>query len=243
MIKVKSGKIKSEKFSVLKGLKGGIVYTFGFVPIRSIILMLSLISLMGMSYAVLMPVFAKEILLGDSHTFGFLMGASGSGALIGAIYMAFRKSVLGLDRIIPLSAALFGGGIIAFSLSRYFMLSLIIMILTGFAMIMQLTSSNTLLQTIVDDDKRGRVMSFYTMAFVGTAPFGSLLAGALANSLGAPDTLIIGGISCILGAAIFTSKLPSLKKMVHPIYLKLGIIPEVASGIQAATELTVPPEK
>jgi MFS family permease len=243
MIKVKSSKIKSEKIGVLKGLKGGIAYTFGFVPIRSIILLLSLVSLMGMSYAVLMPVFAKEILHGNSHTFGFLMGASGSGALIGAIYMAFRKSILGLDRIIPLSTALFGGGIIAFSLSRHFILSLLIMLLTGFAMIMQLTSSNTILQTIVDDDKRGRVMSFYTMAFIGTAPFGSLLAGGLANKLGAPNTLIIGGISCILGAAIFISKLPLLKKMVHPIYLKLGIIPEVASGIQAATELTVPPEK
>jgi MFS family permease len=243
MMIVPSSKIKSKKIGVLEGLKGGISYTFGFAPIRSIIMLLSLISLTGMSYAVLMPVFAKEILNGDSHTFGFLMGASGSGALIGAIYMAFRKSVLGLDKIIPLSAALFGGGLIVFSLSRNFILSSIIMLLTGFAMIMQLTSSNTILQTIVDDDKRGRVMSFYTMAFVGTAPFGSLLAGGLANKIGAPDALIIGGISCIIGAAIFIGKLSGLKKMVHPIYVKLGIIPEVAAGIQTATELTVPPEK
>jgi MFS family permease len=243
MMEIGTRKMKNEKINVLQGLKGGISYTFGFAPIRSIIMLLALISIMGMSYAVLMPVFAKQILQGDAHTFGFLMGASGTGALIGAIYMAFRKSILGLDRIIPVSAAFFGFGLIMFSLSRNFFLSLIIMLLTGFGMIMQLTSSNTILQTIVDDDKRGRVMSFYTMAFVGTAPLGSLLAGWLASKLGAPNTLIIGGITCILGAAIFISKLSNLQRIVRPIYIKLGIISEVASGIQAATELTVPPER
>ena len=110
-------------------------------------------------------------------------------------------------------------------------------------MLMQMTSSNTILQTIVDDDKRGRVMSFYLMAFMGTAPFGSLLAGFLASKVGAPNTLIIGGVACILGALIFARKLPELKKLVHPIYVRLGIIPEVASGIQTATELTIPPEE
>jgi len=108
---------------------------------------------------------------------------------------------------------------------------------------MQMASSNTILQTIVDDDKRGRVMSFYTMAFIGTAPFGSLLAGGLASSIGAPNTLIIGGVSSVLGAILFASKLSDLKKMVRPIYVRLGIISEVASGIQTATELTVPPQK
>ena len=108
---------------------------------------------------------------------------------------------------------------------------------------MQMTSSNAIIQTIVDDDKRGRVMSFYMMAFVGTAPLGSLLAGALASSIGAPNTLLIGGVLCILGAVAFARKLPDLRKKVHPIYVRLGIIPELASGIQTATELTVPPEK
>jgi MFS family permease len=243
MMKVTSRKVKNRDTQVLQGLKEGFSYAFGFTPVRSIILLLGLVSLMGMPYTLLMPIFAKEILHGSSHTFGFLMGASGIGALIGAFYLASRKSVLGLGKIIPLSAAIFGFGLIAFSLSHLFLLSLVLMLITGLGMIMQMASSNTILQTIVDDDKRGRVMSFYTMAFMGTAPFGSLLAGGLASSLGAPNTLIIGGISCVLGAIIFASKLSDLKKMVHPIYVRLGIISEVASGIQTATELTVPPEK
>lgn len=243
MMKVTPRKVKTLDTQVLQGLKEGFSYAFGFAPIRSIILLLGLVSLMGMPYAVLMPVFAKEILHGDSHTFGFLMGASGIGALTGALCLASRKSVLGLGKIIPLSAAIFGFGLIAFSLSRLFLLSLILMLISGLGMIMQMAASNTIIQTIVDDDKRGRVMSFYMMAFIGTAPFGSLLAGGLASSLGAPNTLMIGGVSCILGAVTFARKLPDLRKMVHPIYVRLGIIPEVASGIQTATELTVPPEK
>jgi MFS family permease len=243
MMKVSSRKVKSQNSQVLQGLKEGFSYTFGFAPIRSVILLLGLVSLMGMPYTLLMPVFAKEILHGGSHTFGFLMGASGTGALIGALYLASRKSVLGLGKIICLSAAIFGFGLIVFALSRYFLLSLVFMLIVGLGMMMQMASSNTILQTLVDDDKRGRVMSFYIMAFVGTAPFGSLLAGGLASSLGAPNTLIIGGISCILGAAVFASKLPELRKIVHPIYVRLGIISEVASGIRAATELTVPPEE
>jgi MFS family permease len=171
------------------------------------------------------------------------MGASGVGALMGALYLASRKNVLGLGKIVPLSAAIFGFGLITFSLSRIFLLSLILMVVVGLGMMMQMASSNTILQTLVEDDKRGRVMSFYTMAFMGTAPFGSLLAGGLASSLGAPNTLIIGGICCILGAVIFARQLPVLKSMVHPIYVRLGIIPEIASGIQTEAELTVPPEE
>jgi MFS family permease len=243
MMKVTLRKVKNQDTQVLQGLKEGFSYAFGFAPIRSIILLLGLVSLVGMPYTVLMPVFAKEILHGGAHTFGFLMGASGIGALIGALYLASRKSVLGLGKIIPLSAAIFGCGLIAFSLSRFFLLSLALMLLTGLGMIMQMASSNTILQTIVDDDKRGRVMSFYTMAFIGTAPFGSLLAGGLASSLGAPNTLIIGGVTSVLGAILFARRLSDLKKMVRPIYVRLGIISEVASGIQTATELTVPPEK
>jgi len=243
MMKVTSGKVKSRKGRVLQGLKEGFSYTFGFAPIRSIILLLGLVSLMGMPYALLMPVFAKEILHGGSHTFGFLMGASGTGALIGALYLASRKSVLGLGRIIYLSAAIFGSGLVVFSLSRFFLLSLIFMFIAGLGMMLQMASSNTILQTVVDDDKRGRVMSFYLMAFMGTAPFGSLLAGGLASRLGAPNTLMIGGIFCILGAIVFARKLPELRKKVRPIYVRLGIISEVASGIRTATELTVPPEE
>jgi len=243
MMRIRPVKVKVQNTNVFQGLKEGFHYTYGFKPIRYIILLLALVSLMGMPYTVLIPVFAKSILHGGSHTFGFLMGASGIGALTGAIYMASRRSVLGLGKIVPLFAAVFGIGLVSFSLSPFFLLSMVLMLVTGFGMMMQMTSSNTILQTIVDDDKRGRVMSFYTMAFMGTAPFGSLLAGILASNIGAPRTLIIGGISCILGAVVFARKLPELKKMIHPIYIRMGIIPEVTSGIQTATELTSPPEK
>ena len=195
-----------------------------------------------MQYRVLMPVFAKEVLHGDSHTFGFLMGASGLGALIGAFYLASRKQVLAFGRIIPVAALIFGLGLITFSISKFLMLSLVFMVFIGLGMMLQMASSNTILQTIVDDDKRGRVMSFYTMAFMGTAPFGSFLAGSLASSLGAPGTLLIGGISCIAGAYVFARALPGLKKAVHPIYIKLGIFKEASIGIQTATDLTGKPE-
>ena len=218
--------ISAKQTRVVQGFKEGFKYTFGFLPIRYIILLLATVSLMGMSYTVLMPVFAKTILHGGPHTFGFLMGASGIGALVGSIYMASRKSVRGLIKFIPLFAGVFGCGLIAFSFSPIFIISMVLMLVIGLGMIMQLTSSNTILQTIVDDDKRGRVMSFYTMAFMGSAPFGRLMAGSLASSIGAPNTLIIGGASCILGAIIFAYKLPTIRKMIHPIYIKMGIIQE-----------------
>jgi MFS family permease len=242
-MKVKIHHKKKKEAAVLQELKEGFSYTFGFAPIKYIIMLLALVSLMGMPYSVLMPVFAKEILHGDSHTFGFLMGASGLGALSGALYLASRKSVLGLGKVIPLAAGIFGIGLISFALSRYLPLSFLLMIVTGLGMMLQMATSNTILQTIVEDNKRGRVMSFYTMAFMGTAPFGSFLAGSLAKIIGAPNTLIAGGVCCIIGALLFARKLPEIRKLVHPIYVKLGVIPrEVSSGIQSATELTVPPE-
>jgi MFS family permease len=209
---------------VLKELKDGFNYVTGFMPIKYTILLLGLVSLMGMPYAVLMPVFAREILHGGSHTFGFLMGASGLGALTGALYLASRKNVLGLTRIIPISAIVFGLSLVAFSMSRFFMLSLGLMVIAGLGMMLQMASSNTIIQTLVDDDKRGRVMSFYTMAFMGTTPFGSFLAGWLAKTMGAPNTVLIGGVSCILGALLFLRKLPELKKIIHPIYVRLGVL-------------------
>ena len=243
-MKIAPRKINNKNTSVFKELKEGFDYAIGFAPIKYIILLLGLVSLMGMPYTILMPVFAKEILHGGSHTFGFLMGASGLGALIGALYLASRKSVFGIGKIIPLAAGIFGFGLITFSLSRFFLISLMLMIITGLGMMLEMASSNTLLQTIVDDDKRGRVMSFYSMAFMGTAPFGSILAGGLANIIGTPNTILIGGISCILGALVFARKLPELRKMIRPIYVRLGYIaPEVSLGIQTATELTVPPEE
>jgi MFS family permease len=235
---------KKKEGRVLKELAEGFNYTFGSLPIRYMILLLALISLMGMPYTVLMPVISKEILHGGSHTFGFLMGASGMGALTGALYLASRKSVVGLGKIIPLASGIFGLGLVAFSYSGYFWLSMPLMVLIGLGMMLQMASTNTILQTIVEDDKRGRVMSFYTMAFMGTAPFGSFMAGSLAKSIGVQHTILFGGISCIAGALIFARKLPEIRKAIHPVYVRLGFIPaEISTGIQAATELTVPPEE
>ena len=200
--------------SVFSEFKDGFSYTFSNIPIKYTILLLALVSLMGMPYTVLMPVFAKEILHGGSHTFGFLMGASGFGALSGALYLASRKNNSGLDKIIPLAAIAFGAGLTMFSFSRSFVLSLALLVIVGFGMMLQMASSNTMLQTIVEDKQRGRVMSFYTMAFMGTAPFGSLLAGSAAKLIGIPYTILTGGISCILGALIFIHKLPVITKAI-----------------------------
>ena len=232
-MKITSKRTETPNTYVLHGLKEGFHYAFGFLPIRYVLLLIALVSLIGMPYTVLMPVFAKDILHGGPHTLGFLMGSSGVGALVGAIYLASRRSVLGLGKWIALAAGLFGIGLIAFSLSRIFWFSLFLMLLTGFGMIVQMASSNTILQTVVDEDKRGRVMSFYAMAFRGMAPFGSLLAGGLASKIGAPNTLMIGGISCILGSLMFARKLPLLRQMVRPIYVKMGIVSERASGFQS----------
>ena len=229
LMKVKPQEKKRKDTNIIKEFKEGFTYTFGFPPIRSIIILLTLISLMGMPFSVLMPIFAKDIFHGGSHIFGFLMGASGVGALIGAAYLASRKSVVGLEKLIPLAAVVFGLGLVSFSLSSSFPLSIILMIITGVGMMMQTACSNTILQTISDNDKRGRVMSFYTMAFMGTAPIGSFLAGSMASMIGAPATLLIGGIACVIGALVFAQKLPLIIKLVQPIYIQLGIIDNAAN--------------
>jgi MFS family permease len=161
---------------------------------------------------------------------------------LGAIFLASRKSVLGLGRFIPLMAAVFGAGLIAFSFSRILWLSLLLMVVTGLGFMVQMAVSNTLIQTIVEEDKRGRVMSFYTMAFMGTAPFGSLLAGSLADRIGAPNTLLFGGIGCIIGAVWFAKSLPRLRQFVRPIYVEKGILPEMHKGVMNTSELSVPPQ-
>jgi len=195
-----------------------------------------------MPYTVLMPIFANDILHGGPNTLGFLLAASGVGALGGAVFLAARKSVVGLGRFIPRMAGLFGVGLIGFSFSRMIWLSIALMVVTGLGFMVQMAVSNTIIQTLVDEDKRGRVMSFYTMAFMGTAPFGSLLAGGLAEKIGAPYTIFIGGIGCVLGAVWFQLALPRLRQYVHPIYIEKGILPELQTGIFSTAELSVPPE-
>jgi MFS family permease len=232
----------SRRVGALKQFVEGWTYVVGFRPIRSIIMLLALVSIVGVPYTVLMPIFANTVLAGGPYTLGFLMTASGGGALLGALWLAARRSVLGLGRLIPLAAGTFGLGLIGFSVSRTLWLSLCCMFVTGAGLMVQMGASNTLIQTIVDDEKRGRVMSFYVMAFLGTAPFGSLMAGTLSARIGAPQTLFIGGMCCIAGALWFARALPMLRRAIHPIYIKMGILPEIASGLQTATELSMPPE-
>jgi len=215
----------AHKLRVLHNLREGFVYAFDFLPIRAILLLLATISLLGMSYAVLMPVFAKEILHGGPKTMGFLMAASGIGAMGGAVVLASRKSVRGLGRMMVMTGGLFGAALIGFGYSRNLYLSLCLLAVAGFGMMVQFAASNSLIQTIVDDDKRGRVMSFYVMAFMGMGPFGSLLAGWLAKVLGAPTAVAIGGAGCIVAAGLFATRLPMLGKLVHPTYIRLGIVP------------------
>ena len=206
-------------------LKEGWTYVSGFRPIRTILLLFAIVSLMGMPYMVLMPVFAAGVLHGGPHTLGFLMGAAGVGSLGSALMLVLRKSVRGLTGLLPLAAALFGAGLIGFGASRNFWLSMLLMVVTGFGMMQGLTASNTIIQTLVPEDKRGRVMSYYTMAFVGMAPFGSLLAGALAHVIGAPHTIMLTGSVCMLGGLWFWSQLKAIRLDMRPIYEQMGILP------------------
>jgi MFS family permease len=212
---------------VFHGLKEGVTYVFSSAPIRSILLLLAWTSLVGMPFMVLMPIFAKDILHGGARTLGFLMGASGIGALLGGVYLAPRKSVMGLGRMIALASMLFAVGLMAFSCSHIFWISLALLVLSGFGRMVQIASSNTIIQTIVDDDKRGRVMSLYTMAFMGMVPFGSLLQGSLADKIGASAAVFIGGICCLAGSVFFLLKLQSLRRILRPLYARMGITSEL----------------
>jgi MFS family permease len=212
--------------SMLVQLREGWNYVAGFAPIRTILLLFALLSLMGWPFMVLMPIFAAQVLHGGPHTLGFLMGAVGVGSLISALSLVLRRSVRGLGKMIPIAATAFGVGLICFGLSTNLWLSMALLLLTGFGMMQGLTASNTIIQTLVDEKMRGRVMSYYTMAFVGMAPFGSLLAGALAHAIGAPRTVIVSGVACILGGLWFWVRLPRLRKDMRPIYERLGIVPQ-----------------
>lgn len=222
-------------------LTEGWKYVAHFAPIRSILLLLALASLVGMPYTVLMPVFAVKVLGGGPHTLGFLMAATGLGALAGAALLAARKTVLGLGRVIVRSSSIFGLALVAFGFSHWLSLSLVLMLFTGFGMMQQMASSNTVLQTVVEEDKRGRVMSLYAMAFQGMLPFGSLLAGFLAAKIGAPHTVALSGLVCIAGSIWFARRLPAIRSGLRPIYRDLGILPALTEGIESAAVLRNPP--
>lgn len=223
--------MKIERLPERTGEKGfiseisqGFSYVFSFTPIKSILLLLAIVSFTSLPYQVLMPMFAGNILHGGPHTLGFLMAASGLGALGGTIFLASRKGAVQLGMATPAAGAVCGIGLMAFSYSHFLWLSLFLMSVTAFGLMVQMASSNMVLQHIADDGKRGRVMSFFAIAIMGTAPFGSLLAGALAGRIGAPATLFLGGASCVLGSLAFASRLPSLQQELAPIYVQKKIV-------------------
>ena len=227
MMHVKPLDLRRVPATMLVQMKEGWSYVSTFKPIRTILLLFAVVSLMGMPFMVLLPIFAGKILHGGAHTLGFLTGASGVGALASAVSLALRKTVRGLTTMIQAAAAMFGVGLILFGLSHVLWLSMLLMLVVGFGMMQGLAASNTVIQTLVPEDKRGRVMSYYTMAFVGMAPFGSLLAGALAHKLGAPHTVMITGAVCVVGSLWFTVQLPGVRAVMRPIYEEMGILSKV----------------
>jgi MFS family permease len=215
---------RPEKASMFEQMREGWDYVRTFRPVRSILLLFSLISLMGWPYSVLLPIFAGHVLHGGPYTLGWLTGASGVGALVSAVSLAARKSVVGLPRMIQISAALFGVGLILFGLSHTLWLSLLLMGFVGFGMIQCASASNTVIQSLVPEDKRGRVMGYYVMAFVGAAPFGSLLAGGLAHWMGAPAAVITTGAFCVAGSLWFLLDLPKIYAVIRPLYQQQGLL-------------------
>jgi len=210
--------------SPLEHILAGFRFAAQTAPIRAILLLLGLVSLVGMPYSVLMPVFASEILHGGARELGLLMGATGIGALLGALSLASRVGVKGLGKLIAACAGGFGMSLIAFAFSKIFWLSLILLVPVGFTMMVQMASSNTLLQSMVPDQMRGRVIALYTMMFMGVAPFGAFFAGALAHRIGAPWTVAIGGFACICGAALFGSILPRFRAQARELILAQGMV-------------------
>jgi MFS family permease len=220
--------IRRSAASMLEQVREGWDYVRRFRPIRTILLLFALISLMGYSYAVLLPVFAAQVLHGGATTLGWLTGASGIGAFVSALSLAVRKSVVGLTRMLQIASAMLGGALILFGLSNRLWLSLALMVFVGFGLMQSAAASNTIIQSLVPEDKRARAMSYYTMAFFGAAPFGSLLAGALAQRIGAPHTVMFTGAFCVAGSLWFTIELPKVNAVVRPIYRKMGLLPDPA---------------
>ncbi|MDO8805187.1 MAG: MFS transporter [Elusimicrobiota bacterium] len=216
------------------GFKEGLKYAFGFPPIKYVVLMLAAGSLFGMPYAVLMPAYIREILHGGPRTLGFIMGCSGAGALLGALRLAGRKHPAGLERGIPFFTGLFGLGLLAFSFSTSVALSAVLIACASFGMISFMASGNTVVQTLVDDDKRGRVMALYSVAFMGMAPFGSLLAGWAASRIGVAHTMALSGLFVLAATLAFVSKLKEISAHAAPVYGRLGLEGIAAEGLAEA---------
>jgi MFS family permease len=206
-----------------RGLGEGFTYAWRSVPIRLLLMVLAAVAFTAAPYSTLMPAIVHERFAGDAQTLGFLVGAAGMGAVAGTLLLSMRRNVRGLLRFILVAALTVGAALVALSLSRWLPASIALMSVIGFGMLVVTVSTNMILQTIVDDDKRGRVMSLYTVAFLGIAPLGSLLAGMFADRIGATTTVLIGGIGCLLIGAVIVRRLPAIRAHIRPIYAKLGL--------------------
>jgi MFS family permease len=213
--------------NMMDELRSGATYAFGFAPVRELLINVALISTMGMPYATLMPVIASKVLHGGPHTLGILMTASGMGALLGTVYLASRPSVVGLGKVIVFATVMLSVGLIAFSLSHSLWTSILVLPLVGAGMMLQSAAANTILQTVVDQELRGRIMAFYAVAVLGTMPIGSLLAGVLADRIGTQKTILLGALVCLAGGIWFAFRRPILAEHIRPIYVELGILPGI----------------
>jgi MFS family permease len=225
LMRVSSSAVRRDETGTFAQLREGWHYVRTFRPIRTVLLLFAMLSLMGYPYTVLLPIFASQVLHGGAHTLGWLTGASGIGALVSGLSLAVRKTVLGLTRSLQIAAAVFGVALILFGLSQTFWLSLVLMVFVGFGMMQGPAISNTIIQTLAPEDKRARVMSYYTAAYFGMVPFGSLLAGALAHWIGAPHTVMVTGSCCLAGALWFSIERPKVRAAMRPIYRELGLLP------------------
>jgi MFS family permease len=234
---------RKETRPLLHDLEEGYRYCWNFIPVRALLMLLAATTVAGVSYAVLLPVMAKDAIGGGASTYGFLSAASGAGALVGTVLLAARRTIISLGSSIFRATLLFGIGIALFAFSSNLAVSIVLLALIGYGSMVQIAGSNTIVQTIVKEEMRGRTMSFFTMSLIGTAPFGSLLAGYLAEKIGPRATLVIGGVCCVISGVVFARRLPELRRIVRPIYRELGIIPEVSTGLKVAAAISVPPEK
>ncbi len=224
-VRVEASAVIRKPLAVWSDLREGFRYTFGFMPIRVLLLELSLVSFMAMPYSVLMPAFAADVFGGTARTFGILIGCAGFGAIIATLYLASRRNIKGLASIIGLAATSCGVALMLFSQSRTLWWSQLLMVFVGFGIICHAASINTILQTLVDEDKRGRVMSIYTMCFVGIAPLGNLALGHLAQNIGTPATFLIAGCCCLIGGVIFMIRLDTWRRNIGASPALRGIIP------------------
>jgi MFS family permease len=225
MMRLPSARSARVEARVLEELRVGYRYVRESAPIRTALVVLAIVSTMAMPYTVLMPAYAAEVLHGGPNTLGLLMTASGVGALGGGLYLASRQSVVGLGRVAAYSTLIFGAGLVAFAFTTSLWVALAVLPFVGAGFMVEMAATNTVLQTLVTDDLRGRVMAFYTMAFFGTAPLGSLLAGLAADRIGARWTIAAGGVISVAAGFWLVSRLPALRAIVRPIYIERGILP------------------